>query len=325
MLLPNNMRDDNLIRKLIGVTQKMPLEKMLKERQKAMRECPYYKNKLNEINPTQAIFRIETFSCFLDNLMTKQLYFAWPGKWNDIFDGAFVRTPVYFKQGDILAEAQSYNRDYFCQCWARKELEVMWKLYSLPPYETVMSISTVDKVMRQIWKDESCGRYVGLAEYRPIEDMRNENFFQSQFNSSPHLFNEVGIAQTFLFKPSSLSYENEVRFIVRETVEKGEQRERLHLMVNFDKSCSYVDKILIDPRASETFEQYVRDALKKHNLDQKVERSIKSKKLVDETDISEFSQSSGDNYGLPKRYIFNEMTSAFPSLKGALCRQGYFL
>jgi hypothetical protein len=301
------MNSDNFNNESISLSKKMLLEKRIKEMQKTVRECPYYKNKLNNINPAQAIFRIEPFNYFLNNLIMKQLYFAWPGKWGDMFDGAFVRTPVYFEKENILANEQSYNRDYFCQCWSCEELDVMWKLRSLPPYKTVMFVSTVGKIMGQIWDNESCGKYVGLAEYRPIKNMRKEDFFQSEFNSSVHVFKEVGIAETFLLKPSSLRYEKEVRFIARKSAEKDQRKERPHLIVDvLDKTCGYIDKILIDPRANETFKQHVQDALKNLDLDWKVERSIKSKKSVDEANVSDFYKSSRENYGLPKRYVFNK-------------------
>lgn len=91
------MSYDGLIRRLIDVTKKiMPfLEKELKVRWAMADKYPYYKNKLNGIRPDQVIYRIEPFNCFLGNVMKKQLYFAWPGKWKDmdIFDGAFVRIP----------------------------------------------------------------------------------------------------------------------------------------------------------------------------------------------------------------------------------------
>jgi hypothetical protein len=283
------------------------MEKMLKERQKMAQECPYYKNKLNDINPAQAIFRIEPFNCFLDNLAMKQLHFAWPGKWDDIFDGAFVRTPVYFKQGNIHVTDQSYSRDYFCQCWSCKELEVMWKLFSLPPYESVMYVSTVGKVMSKIWDNESCGKYVGLAEYRPIENMRKEYFFQTEFNSSCYVFIETGMAQTFLFKPDTLSYEKEIRFIARKKIEKDHQKERSHLMVDvLGKLYDHIDKILIDPRAGKSFEQGVHNALQVYKLDGRVERSTKSNESIENANVSDFYQSSKDNYGLPEKYVFNK-------------------
>ncbi len=300
------MNYDDLIHNLIDATKKMPLEKMSKERLAIAEAYPYYKNMLSYIPPEQVIYRIEPFNCFLGNVTTNQLYFKWPGKWEDIFDGAFVRTRVYFKQGNIRAD-QSYGRDYFCQCWSCEELENMWKLLSPPPYEKVMLISTVDKLMRGMWRDEFCRRYVGLVKYRPVENMIKEDFFQSEFKSSCYLFNEneVGMPKTFLIKPSRLSYEKEVRFIAWEPTDQDQQKERVHLMVDMlDKPCSYIDRILIDPRASEPFERRVREALQRYNL--KVERSTKSKEAINNANVSEFYQSSKDNYGLPQKYSFSQ-------------------
>jgi hypothetical protein len=96
------MLDDNLVRKLVNETHKMPLREMIEKKQKIINRCQYYLNNLNSVRPEQTTYRIESFSCFLNNIENSRLYFAWPGKWEDIFDGAFVRTPIYFEKGDIL-------------------------------------------------------------------------------------------------------------------------------------------------------------------------------------------------------------------------------
>lgn len=298
------MCDEKLIRKLINVAKKMPLRQMMEERQAIINHCPYYKNNLNDVEPEQTIYRIEPFDCFMSNVKNNQLYFAWPGKWKDIFDGAFVRTPVYFEKGNVLAN-HAYRQDYFCQCWSYEELESMWKLLSLKPYETVMIVSTVDKIMRQIWTDESCGKYVGTVIYRPVDNMRKEGFFQSEFKASCNVFNETGMAQTFLFKPDSLLHEREIRFITRMKAEQGQQKKDDDIEVGVsNKPRDYIDRILIDPRASKTFEIKTRNALSQYGLI--VKRSNKNQKTIEDTDINEFYQPSKNNYGLPRKYVFSE-------------------
>jgi len=300
--------NNETIRKLINETKKMPLRQIVEEKQAIINSCPYYKNKLNKVKPEQTIYRIECFDCFLDNVKNNQLYFAWPGKWKDkggdIFDGAFVRIPIYFRKGNILAN-HAYRQDYFCQCWSCKESETMWKQYSKKPDENVMIVSTVDKVMKQIWTDESCGKYVGMVKYRPVENIRKENFFQSEFNASCNIFNEIGMAQTFLFKPDNLSYEREVRFIARMKAEQEQQKERDSILVNIlSKPHDFIDKILIDPRASRTFEIKARNALSQYCTT--VERSSRSQKAIEEADISMFYKANENNYGLPEKYSFTE-------------------
>lgn len=296
------MCDEKLIHKLINMAKKMPLRQMMEERQAIINQCPYYKNKLNHIRPEQQIYRIEPFVRFTDNISNKRLSFTLPKVWQDTFDGAFVRTPVYFEQGKVSAN-HAYRQDYFCQCWSYEELESMWKLLSPNPYETVMIVSTVDKIMRQIWTDESCGKYVGIVEYQPVENMRKESFFQSEFKASCYVFNEIGMAKTFLFKPDSLSYEKEIRFITRMKAEQEQQKERIMVCIS-SQPIDYIDKILVDPRASETFESEVRGALSQYGLI--VERSNKNKKTIEDTDINEVYQPSKNNYGLPRRYVFSE-------------------
>ncbi|MGD0077985.1 MAG: hypothetical protein ABSB91_05075 [Sedimentisphaerales bacterium] len=299
------MSEEELIDELINVTKKIDFEKKIKERQAIINQCPYHKNKLNDVRPEQTIYRIERFNYFLDNVKNKQLYFSWPGRkeWKDIFDGVFVRTPIDVKKGDIVGARQSYDRDYFCQCWSCEELEIMWNLLSKNPYETVMIVSTTDKIMRQIWTDEFCGKYVGLVEYHPIVDMRKEDFFQSVLGQSWEVFNETGMARTFLFKPDSLSYEKEDRFIARMKVGHGQQKEGITVCIS-GQPQDYIDRILVDPRTSEAFESEVRKALSKYGLI--VERSNKNRKDIEDSVISSYYQKSKDNYGLPKTYVFRE-------------------
>jgi hypothetical protein len=275
---------------------------MAEDRQAIINQCPYYKNKLNDVRPEQQIFRIESFDRFINNIRNRELSFTWPGGWQDIFDGVFVRTPVYFKKDDIEA-IQDYSQDYFCQCWSYEELEIMWKMWSLCPYETVMIVSTIDKIMRQIWTDEACGKYVGMIEYHPIDNMRKEEFFHSVFGQSWNLFNETGVAQTFLFKPDGLSHEKEVRFVTQIKTEEGQKKDNIMVCIS-GQPRDYIDKILVDPRASGTFENEVREALSQYGLI--IERSSKNRKNIEGAVVNSYYEKSTDNYGLPSRYVFEE-------------------
>ena len=161
----------------------MDLDKILEEarkKQEMLKKYVYWLNRLTTISPDQKIYRIEPVDNFLFNIKQKKLYFKYPGAWQDIFDGAFVRTPIYFLKDGIRA-GQAYKDTYFCQCWSGEEQEIMWKLYS-KDCRGVMAVSTVDKMMNLVWNRSTqfmhTMRYVGDVIYCPVNEMRDTRFFE---------------------------------------------------------------------------------------------------------------------------------------------------
>lgn len=288
------------------------LKEMMDKEAVIIGKYPYYKNILNNIIPAQGIevfdkfamqeiYRIESFNHFLDNIKKKQLFFSWPGKWEDDFDGAFVRTPIHFVKSDIIAK-QSYNRDYFCQCWSGKESAVMWKNFSMNPNEYIMIVSTVDKIMKSIWNDEACGKYVGSVRYCSVADMIKESFFESKFGASCYLFNEIGMASTFLYKPDNLFYEKEIRFVAKAVIKQGQQKDNIMIGIS-GKPADYIDKIIIDPRADLALTNNIVKKLEKYELNSV--RSSIPQKDVENAEISNYYLPSSNNYNLPPQYSFN--------------------
>lgn len=265
----------------------------------------YWENRLDDISPDQKIYRIESIDNFLCNLEQRQLYFKYPGAWKDIFDGAFVRTPIFFKQNGITVD-QAYNRNYFCQCWSCEEQDVLWKLYS-QDCKGIMIVSTVDKVMNSIWNRRDdfihTKRYVGGVIYFPASEMQKEDFIEGIFKTFLNLTYSSGrgIAQTFLFKPDHLTHEKEIRFIVKEENKMNMD----YSMVNmFGEPKDFIDKVLIDPRASNSSTDEILSRIKNYGL--RVEKSLLSAETINSLDVSGISQISKDGFGLPKGYVFTK-------------------
>lgn len=295
----DNVFDRNFLQNLVAEKQ---------QEQEVINAYPYLRNCLNAVSPDQKIYRIESFDNFLTNLTQKQLYFKCPEAWkDDKFDGVFVRTPIHFSQTGTQAN-HGYKRDYFCQCWSCEEMEVMWKLKS-PEYKGIMIVSTVDKVMRQIWDmvPEPIQRYVGRVQYCPIEQIKSKYFFADKLGDFYDMVQSSGhgIATTFLFKPDSLSHENEVRFVIYEKQNEDEPPD--HILVPAPEPKDYIDKIIIDPRAIPDFEKFVRSSLSKYPwLTENIQRSMKDPCTVNEVPLSEYYKKADDRYGLPSEYIFRD-------------------
>jgi Protein of unknown function (DUF2971). len=204
------------------------------------------------------IFRIEHFRDFLANINSNQLFFRHPSEWEDPYDSVFVRSRIQFPDG--LLAIQDYAKDYFCQCWSSEHTERMWRQYSKDA-KSVMLVSTVGKIMNEIWKDDAhC--FVGKVMYFPLEEIKKDNFFESIFGHYGNIICSHGIAQTFLLKDDSYQYEEEVRFIVWEKGGCG----RDSIVVNC-KLQNIIKKVIVDPRADNTFFEMVQGTLKQFNLD----------------------------------------------------------
>jgi hypothetical protein len=243
----------------------------IKEKQEILKRYPYYENLLFNLSPEQEIFRLEKLEHLENNLENNRLYFCNPVVWHedDPYDSIIIMTP--FETFDGLA-FQDYRDEYFGQCWSANQQDVMWRLYPKDE-KRVMIISKVNKIMDRIWNESNAFMrswiWAGKIIYISLLELQDENLLV-KYNYFPYDSSAKGIAQLLLLKHDFFKHEKEVRFIVWDKNSKGKEgtfvkiREGYHL-----KDC--IDKVLIDPRADDSFFEETKNKLNKYNFN--VERT----------------------------------------------------
>ncbi len=232
-------------------------EKWLRDKIARTEKNPPWSKDCLSGHTNEPIFRIEHFLDFLTNIYNDQLYFRNPGKWEDPYDSVFARSHIEFPEG-VLAR-QDYAKEYFCQCWSSEHTEKMWRQYSKNA-QSVMLVSTIGKVMNEIWQNNAT-RFVGEVMYFPLDEIKKADFFERIFDHYENVFRPLGMAMAFLIKDDSYQYEEEVRFIIWE--KQGCGRDSIVVKC---KLQNVIEKVIVDPRADNTFFQMIQGVLRPFNL-----------------------------------------------------------
>jgi hypothetical protein len=222
------------------------------------------------------VWRYIDFTKFLDLLISGELFFSCPDRFNDSFEGSL--TQPSFKKINALSNKKSFSdfRESFRQiiginCWHMSHVEsvAMWKLY-LKNDEGIAIQSTFSRLASCFDKTESP---IGLSVVKYVDYENHE------FKLDNNAFN---IYEPYVHKRDFFSHEKELRAIYINNPSPNKpyvgplvkEVHSQHMMgvgkaIQIDLNC-LIENIFISPTSSEWFKNLVTTTIKRLNYDFKV-------------------------------------------------------
>jgi hypothetical protein len=194
------------------------------------------------------VYRIFSVSRLIELFTLRHNVLVKPHMWDDPFENFMIHCPFEFLGGQTY---RSGHRDaMYGQCWTwQHSSDAMWRIYS-PKRNAVCIRSTPRRLCESLAKTRGkrayCEAYIGAVQYltqaRLIKFAR-ESYYKSRSDAIRRM------AETLLFKRRAFAHEREVRLIYMAAAGNARSLPDLH-PYGIDPH-ELVDKIIIDPRATE--------------------------------------------------------------------------
>lgn len=216
------------------------------------------------------VWRYLDLSKFINLLMTKKLFLSRIDVLSDLYEGSLTKQNYNSKQIEIERLHQNGNKShgpshqkmresFYVNCWRidNIESEAMWKLYC-PLNDGVAIQTTYERLVKSLTdKDEV---YIGAVNYLD---------YDSQSFPSGNVFYPI------MHKRKAFEHEKEIRLVMAKSdywAEEDFENPDFGLTINWNPSI-HVEKIYVNPYASNWYFETVNKLVKKLNLNVEVEWS----------------------------------------------------
>lgn len=198
------------------------------------------------------LYRYITLSQFITMVESQTTYLTKLTQWDDTWEAPTGKIPTQHESGKIEYPIYSYEEDLFGQCWSLdRESDALWRIYS-PNKEGIVIKTTAQNF--QLYKDIKFGVLAPIVYYKNLVETLIELNDSGQYRRYTGGF----------LKREEFKYEQEARLLVlnNEKLLGSKHEGTSHIKFEVDP-FSFIEEIIIDPRASSWYVETIRNYCKR--------------------------------------------------------------
>ena len=222
---------------------------------------------LKEVDKESKIFRILSFTNFLELLSKSKITLVKPKLWDDPFENFLFKQTIHNEAGEEISLSKIEER-FYGNCWTfNSDSDFSWRVYA-PAKDGIQIESTIgrlhDNLNEKMPNNPTKFIKVGMVQYRTWEEIKS--IYEKKHGMNP---TELIANFSLFMKRKEFEAEKEVRVIADNLEDASEDLWELDFDPNF-----IIQNILVDPRISLSKFEVIRKTIQLLGYTGSIEHSI---------------------------------------------------
>jgi hypothetical protein len=198
---------------------------------------------------THPVYRVMSFTRFIELLQRQELTLVRPHMWEDPFEN-YLYSFMQKKHLGTYKGLSRYGEDLFAQCWTlHRETDAMWRIYS-PDNDGVRVRTDFSRLYRalalKVGIRATIDSFIGKVQYLTKEEIRDIVSSCEFQRSVDRADTSKHIARCLLLKRKEFSHEKEIR-LIHDCWDPNQTRKGTLFDIPIDPNRLF-DSVTIDPR-----------------------------------------------------------------------------